>query len=111
MAEMAVIVPGKGETKQVVQHLLELADDPRDVATTSDGPDGVSFVVPDELYDRYLNDVDYDRHANAANVDADEEVDSKSPAVGVVDEGAPAPKRRGRPPGSKNRQKGAGDEE
>lgn len=92
---MALIVPSKGETRQVAKLLLSLTDDPRDIATTAEGPDGVSFVVPDELHDKYL--------------DALEDVD-KAPAE-IADEGAPAPKRRGRPPGSKNKPKDVGTEE
>lgn len=92
---MALIVPGKGETREVAKLLLKLADDPMDVATTADGPDGVSFVVPDELHDKYL--------------DALEGVD-QTPAE-TADEGSPAPKRRGRPPGSKNKPKDQGTEE
>lgn len=35
-----------------VQVLLDLADDPRDVATDSQGP-SLSIVIPDELWNRY----------------------------------------------------------
>lgn len=89
---MALVVPEKGKTREVARKLLDLAVDPGEVQTTADGPDGVSFVVPDDLYDRYV---------------ADEE---QTPAA-TTDEGTPIPKRRGRPPGSKNRIKDVGAEE
>lgn len=95
---MAVIVPGKGESKQVAKRLLELAEDPNEVATTMEGPDSISFIIPDDLYDAYM--------------DADDEASTDVPAAQVVDEETvPAPKRRGRPPGSKNKPKTAETEE
>lgn len=89
---MATVVPEKGQTREVAKRLLALAEDPNDIKTTADGPDGVSFIVPDDLYDKYL---------------ADEE---QAPAA-ATDEGVTAPKRRGRPPGSKNKPKDAETEE
>lgn len=89
---MALVVPEKGKTREVARKLLDLATTPGEVQTTADGPDGVSFVVPDDLYDRYMDD------------------EEKTPAA-TTDEGAPTPKRRGRPPGSKNRTKDVEAEE
>jgi hypothetical protein len=50
---MAVIVPKHGEEGSVARTLLAMSDNVRDVATNSDN--GFAFVVPDYLYDRYLN--------------------------------------------------------
>lgn len=96
---MGVIVPRKGEAKQVAKRLLELADDPNEVATTMDGPDGISFVVSDSLYQQYVGG---DQDNDDADVLAAEVVDEET---------VPAPKRRGRPPGSKNKPKTAETEE
>lgn len=94
---MAFIVPEKGQTRAVARRLLDLADDPHVVTTTAEGPDGVSFVVPDDLYDKYMNS-------------GTEKVSDQTPAAGNGEE-LPAPKRRGRPPGSKNKPKDAETEE
>ena len=90
---MALVVPEKGQARAVAKKLLDFAVVPGEVQTTADGPDGVSFVVPDDLYDAYMA------------------AEEKAPAVEVADEGPPAPKRRGRPPGSKNRPKDVETEE
>lgn len=92
---MALIVPEKGQTRDVAKRLLELVDDPHIIATTADGPDGVSFIVPDDLYDKYVGA---------------EEATEQTPAE-TTDEGLPASRRRGRPPGSKNKPKDAETEE
>lgn len=89
---MAVIVPGKGESREVAKQLLLLADDANQVATTMDGPDGVSFVVPDELYDKYLTDSVPAPTSVGALADEDKKTEDQ-------------PKRRGRPPGSRNKPK------
>jgi hypothetical protein len=86
---MALVVPEKGQARNVAKRLLQLADNPGQVATTADGPAGVSFVVPDDLYDRYIGADDAPTEAPAA----------------TTDESVVAPKRRGRPPGSKNKPK------
>jgi hypothetical protein len=49
---MPYILPEEGEFDAVAKQLLELADHPRDVATTSEGP-RLGFQVSDELYERY----------------------------------------------------------
>lgn len=92
---MALIMPGKGETQKVAKLLLKLAADPHEIGTTAEGPDGVSFVVSNELHDKYLDALE----------GADE-----APAE-VADGVPPTPKRRGRPPGSKNKPKDVGTEE
>lgn len=86
---MAVIVPEKGQTRMVARRLLDLADDPHQIGTSAEGPDGVTFVVPDDLYEKYMSD-------------------DKEKAIEVTDSEEPAeekPKRRGRPPGSRNKPK------
>ena len=88
---MATVVPEKGQTREVAKKLLALTDDPNDIRTTADGPDGVTFIVPDDLYDKFMDD------------------EEQAPAE-VVDEEAPAPMRRGRPPGSKNKPKAENEE-
>lgn len=70
----SVVVPQAGKEKETVRLLLDLAEHPRHVKTSSDGP-GLTFVVPEYLAKKY-------------NQSGEEEV------TGV--------KRRGRPPGSKN---------
>lgn len=89
---MAVIVPGKGEAREVAKLLLSLADDPNQVDVTMDGPGGVSFIVPDELYEKYLAD----------SVPAPTSVGALTEEV---EETQDKPKRRGRPPGSRNKPK------
>jgi hypothetical protein len=79
----AVIVPPRGEGKATAVLLLHLADDPNDVATSTDGPAGVSFVVTDELYEKYMSVGE----APVVPEPVEDEVERK-----------PVPKRRGRPP-------------
>lgn len=50
---MAVIFPKQGQEKEVAQRLLALANDVNDVRTSMD--EGLAFVVPDYLYQLYLN--------------------------------------------------------
>lgn len=47
-----VIMPAPGEFAAVVSVLLDLADRPRDVATTTDF-ERLAVVIPDELYERF----------------------------------------------------------
>lgn len=49
---MAVIFPKYGQEKEVAQRLLALADNVFDVKTNSDN--GLAFIVPEDLYQRYL---------------------------------------------------------
>lgn len=49
---MATVVPRVGKEKEVAQTLLALANDPRDVGTNTN--DGFVFIVPEDLYQRYL---------------------------------------------------------
>lgn len=99
---MALIVPERGQGKDVAKALLILADDPHHVQTTMDGPAGVSFVVPDYLHDLYVR---------MQQAPGPEDVEDEVPADDADAETATAPKRRGRPPGSKNRPKDAETEE
>lgn len=85
---MAVIVPGSGETRDTAKLLLSLVDDPHVIGTSADGPDGVTFYVPEDVYDKYLAAVNEQPETDSA----DEAVEEK-------------PKRRGRPPGSRNKPK------
>ena len=50
---MAVIVPKHGEEASVARTLLAMADDVAHVLTNTDN--GLVFVVPDYLHDRYVN--------------------------------------------------------
>ena len=50
---MAVIQPKHGEEASVARTLLAMADDVNDVKTNTDN--GLVFVVPDYLHDRYVN--------------------------------------------------------
>lgn len=50
---MAVIFPKNGEEASVARTLLAMADNVQDVRTNTDN--GLTFVVPDYLYDRYVN--------------------------------------------------------
>jgi hypothetical protein len=111
------VSPPPEDKVEHVRLLLELADDPTHVATTMDGPTGLAFIVPDELGTRYLAAL-YDRRkaaeaADKAETSADdaevgqeqldvaEDTGDESPEV-QADE-TTTPKRRGRPPGSKNK--------
>ena len=49
---MPYILPEEGEFDEVAKLLLDLADHPRDVATTTEGP-RLGFMVSDDLYERY----------------------------------------------------------
>lgn len=53
---MAVIFARYGQEKDLAVLLLELADNPWDVRTNTDS--GLSFHVPEYLYDRYLETLD-----------------------------------------------------
>jgi hypothetical protein len=50
---MAVIFPKNGEESSVARTLLAMADNVQDVRTNTDN--GLTFVVPDYLYERYIN--------------------------------------------------------
>lgn len=50
---MAVVYPIPGREKETAQALLALADDPMVVRTSYE--DRLAFVVPQELYERYIN--------------------------------------------------------
>lgn len=49
---MAVVYPKPNHEAETARTLLAMADDVNDVRTNTDN--GLSFVVPDYLYDRYL---------------------------------------------------------
>lgn len=49
---MAEIYPPHGKEKEIAQRLLALADDPMAVRASYDN--GLAFIVPDELYAKYL---------------------------------------------------------
>lgn len=101
-----MIHPERHEAADVAKLLLGLADDPSQVQSTMDGAHGTAFVVPAWLADLYaeataipLDDGD----------DEAEEVDDTTEEP--VEEEAPVPKRRGRPPGSKNKTTDSADQE
>lgn len=50
---MAIVYPKPGTERDVAIALLAMSDNPRDVATTTDS--GLAFIVPEYLYERYLN--------------------------------------------------------
>lgn len=50
---MAMIYPKAGTERDVAIALLAMSDNPRDVQTNSDS--GLAFIVPEYLYERYLN--------------------------------------------------------
>lgn len=50
---MATVVPAYNKVSEVARLLIGLADDPRDVQTNTD--DGFVFLVPEALYEKYLN--------------------------------------------------------
>ena len=49
---MAVLYP-RDDFARVYRVLEDLAGDPRQIATTTDGP-GLGLVISDDLYDRFL---------------------------------------------------------
>jgi hypothetical protein len=52
---MAVVSPEVGKVQEIGQQLLNLAHDRRrDVVLVQEGPAGMSFEVPDELYERWM---------------------------------------------------------
>lgn len=52
---MAVIFAKYGKERDIAATLLHLADDVQDVRTNTDS--GLSFVVPEYLYERYLKHI------------------------------------------------------
>lgn len=76
----SIVVPQAGKEKETARLLLDLANRQRHVRTNSDGP-GMTFVVPAYLAKKY--------HQSG-----------ETPLTGV--------KRRGRPPGAKNKTRAAG---
>lgn len=70
-----IVIPAPGKLSETARALLDLASDPKDVRTDSNGTE---FRVPSELADRYAR------------------------ATYATDEPAPLPKRRGRPPKNKD---------
>lgn len=104
----ALVSPPPDDKVEHVNLLLSLADDPTHVLTTMDGPTGLAFIVPDELATRYLAALyDKRKEAKAAESDDTDDADITDEASDDVDgestDETPAPKRRGRPPGSKNK--------
>lgn len=75
----SLVVPQAGKEKETARLLLDLADHPRHVRTNSDGP-GMTFVVPAYLAKKYQQS-------------------GESEVTGA--------KRRGRPPGAKNKTRAA----
>lgn len=48
--DWVTVVPGKGRVQEVARALLDLAPDPRDVRTISNGDE---FLIPPDLADAY----------------------------------------------------------
>lgn len=98
---MASVSPRPEDVEAHARILLEEAGDyPHLVQTTMDGPNGVMFIVPDDLADRYLARIGQDSTDVYVQAGEDESGYEEAP-----DE-TPAPaKRRGRQPGSKNKPK------
>ena len=71
----SLVVPQAGKEQDTARLLLDLADSPRHVRTNTDGP-GITFVVPEYLAKKYQQS-------------------GQTEVTGA--------KRRGRPPGSKNK--------
>lgn len=89
----ALIVPEPGKEKETLRALLALADKPRHVKISSD--DG-GYLVPEALAEKF----------NTTGVEEPEEPESASEEPGEQ----VAPKRRGRPPGSRNKTAPAADD-
>lgn len=102
-AHAAVTIhPERHEAADTAKVLLGLANDPREVRSTMDGTYGVAFTVPHWLADAY-------DEAMAIPVEDDE--DDEPPSEPEPADDAPKPKRRGRPPGSRNKTTDSADQE
>ena len=55
---MAHIYPQPEEFAEVANQLLELAGNPLEVATTTEGPVPLGLVVSDDLYQRWQDSLD-----------------------------------------------------
>lgn len=55
---MAHIYPQPEDFAEVANQLFELAGDPREVATTTEGPVPLGLVVSDDLYQRWQDSLD-----------------------------------------------------
>lgn len=71
---MAEIFPKPGDEKRVAQALLALADNVYDVRTSHG--DGFAFVVPEELYAKFL--------AHEQGIREDQDADAPVPNIDVV---------------------------
>jgi hypothetical protein len=94
----ALVSPSAGEEEEVARMLLAHAgDDVHLVQSTMDGPNGLAFIVPDHIAQKYLDERYPVYDEGKAPEDEESNEDSET-------EEKPAPvKRRGRPPGSKNK--------
>lgn len=59
---MAVVVPERDKASETARLLLELADSPYQVQTSTEYDGTIAFVVPDELHDKYLAHLDLARN-------------------------------------------------
>jgi len=72
---MALVDPGREDLAGHAQLLLGLAEDPNHVQTTSDGSNGIAFVVPDYLYELYLKALKVKQETGAEDAeDTDDKV-------------------------------------
>ena len=97
MDGFATVVSPAGEEKVTLRLLLDLADKPRHVKIDNDVPG--SYLVPEYLAEKYQATL------SGSPDPVEEELGEES-----TEESTPAPKRRGRPPGSRNKTPQAADD-
>lgn len=90
---MALVDPGRENLAEHARLLLGLARDPGDVQTTSDGSNGIAFVVPDYLEKLYLKALKVKEGVEIDANEADEDEQSNDDQVK-----APVKRKPGRPP-------------
>jgi len=100
---MAIVSPLPHQVEEHARILLEEAGDyPHLVATTMDGPTGLAFIVPDDIAERYLARIHGKQTVKPKAEPA--EATQDDPGLEETPEEVAVPaKRRGRPPGSKNK--------
>lgn len=88
---MAEIHPPPGDFADVANLLLELADSPHDVATTTNGPSPLGLVVPEALYERYLEAVGETADPSTESSDQDKPKKRGRPRKNAATEQEPTP--------------------
>lgn len=88
---MAHIYPQPEEFAEVANQLFELAGDPREVATTTEGPVPLGLVVSDDLYQRWMDAYSTDDLSDSDSSDLDKPKKRGRPRKNAAPEQEPTP--------------------